>query len=131
MDKRHIFSALLNHSSIEICAKMIRELPGWPGEAAQADLVEACLHHTRNFPLSIKYTKAIIKLLERDCEGAMDDALTAFIINFYSSARIREAERGGEDRDQSGQCSLLSAQPLSQDSHRRVRCLRSCSVTES
>ena len=52
----------------------------------------------RNFPLSIKYTKAIVRLLERECEEAMDDSLAAFIIDFHTSLRAREAKSGGDDR---------------------------------
>ncbi len=77
---------------------MLRDFPGWPGEEAQAELLSACLHHTRSFPLSVKYMKSIVKLIEKDCEDAMEDSLAEFIVDFHSNVRVREAENGEEDR---------------------------------
>ena len=119
-----LYSAILSHAPVDTVTEILEELAGWRGEDLQALLVSEYLDHTRTFPLSTKYTKAVIRVLERACVQAMDDSMAEYIVEFHSKVRAREVEAEVEDRayssymipDSKGDADTFSIVPL--------RCIR-------
>jgi len=102
-----IASLVWQHAKAEVVLEALRgnkDTLGWPSEDAQDAMVREVFEHTKDFPVSLRYLKHLLKLLRHDIESSssqdasatMSDAFCELYISSVTAA-TKSLEEDGDD----------------------------------